>query len=153
MEKGAPKKRLYLDVCTLCRPFDDQSAMRIQLETNAFYLMMQNIEDGRYEMVISPVHAAEVRAIEDTKERLELTAVLQRFQSSRSWTLSEIRRRAEQLHSWKFGPADAAHVAFAEAGADYFVSCDDRLLKKCRSRQVKVIALNPVEFCIREDLR
>lgn len=44
-------KKLYLDVCTLCRPFDDQNVMRIRLETDAFYLILQNIQNGKYEMM------------------------------------------------------------------------------------------------------
>ena len=35
------KLKLYLDVCTLCRPFDDQNRMRIRLETDSYYLIMQ----------------------------------------------------------------------------------------------------------------
>jgi len=31
---------IYLDVCTLCRPFDDQSFLRIRLETDAVNLIM-----------------------------------------------------------------------------------------------------------------
>ncbi|MCL4321813.1 MAG: hypothetical protein M0016_00195 [Deltaproteobacteria bacterium] len=27
------KKLIYIDVCALCRPFDDQSLLRIRLET------------------------------------------------------------------------------------------------------------------------
>jgi hypothetical protein len=29
----SPERRVYLDVCTLCRPFDDQTHIRIRLET------------------------------------------------------------------------------------------------------------------------
>jgi hypothetical protein len=36
-------KTLYLDVCTYCRPFDNQDALRIRLETEAFYLILQHI--------------------------------------------------------------------------------------------------------------
>ena len=50
------KKKLYFDVCTLCRPFDDQNKMRIHLETDAFYLILQNIINGKFEMIVSPVH-------------------------------------------------------------------------------------------------
>ena len=30
-------KTLYLDVCFLCRPFDDQNQLRICLETDAMF--------------------------------------------------------------------------------------------------------------------
>ena len=56
------KKALYLDVCTLCRPFDDQSQMRIRLETNAYYLILQAIRNTHYDMLVSAVHFEEVSA-------------------------------------------------------------------------------------------
>ena len=66
------RKRLYLDVCTLCRPFDDQSQMRIRLETNAYYLILQALQDARYVIVVSPVHFEEANAISDAEERREI---------------------------------------------------------------------------------
>ncbi len=42
----------------------------------------------------------------------------------------EVESRAHQLVALTFSPLDALHVAFAErAGARWFVTCDDRLLK------------------------
>ncbi len=43
-----------------------------------------------------------------------------------------MKKRTEDLYSLNFGIADAAHVAFAETSADYFITCDDKLLKKIR---------------------
>lgn len=146
------EQRLYLDVCTLCRPFDDQGAMRIRLETNAYYLILQSIRDQLWQMVVSPVHFQEVQAIPDPQERHEVLAVLGSYGEPIA-PLEVTRRRAEQLHSLGFGVADAAHLAFAESGADVFVSCDDRLLKKCQREHVAIPTMTPVEFCVREDLQ
>ncbi len=38
---------VYLDVCALCRPFDDQTFLRIRLETDAVNLMISKIHEGR----------------------------------------------------------------------------------------------------------
>jgi predicted nucleic acid-binding protein len=147
------RKRLYLDICTLCRPFDDQSQMRIRLETNAYYLILQALQNTRYTMVASPVHFAEANAISDVEERREIVAVLERLGTVAECDVAAARARAEDLHSRKFGLADAAHVAFAEATADVLISCDDRLVKKCRREKVAVTTMNPVEFTIVEDLK
>ena len=71
--------RIYVDVCTLCRPYDDQHLMRIRLETDAFYLILQHIQNGRYTMIVSPVHFREVVAIAEPHERAEVTALLRRY--------------------------------------------------------------------------
>ena len=146
-------KRLYLDICTLCRPFDDQSQMRIRLETNAYYLILQALQDARYTMVVSPVHFEEATAISDVEERREIIAVLERLGTAAECDVAAARARAEELRARKFGLADAAHVAFAEATTDVFISCDDRLVKKCRREKVAVTTMNPVEFTIVEDLK
>ena len=65
-------KSVYLDVCTFCRPYDDQSLMRIRLETDALYLILQHVQNSRYTMIVSPVHVREVDAIEEPHERLEV---------------------------------------------------------------------------------
>ena len=150
---GQKPKRLYLDICTLCRPFDDQSQMRIHLETNAYYLILQALQNARYTMVVSPVHFEEANAISDVEERQEIVAVLESLGTTAECDVAAARARAEYLHARKFGLADAAHVAFAEATADIFISCDDRLVKKCRREKVVVTTLNPVEFTIAEDLK
>lgn len=151
--KKIQKKRLYLDVCTLCRPFDDQNLMRIRLETDAFYLILRSIQNKVYEMMVSPVHHKEIEDIEDIYERLDVSILLDKYGVKPQYDLNEIRKRAEQLYLLKFGVADAAHIAFAEVTADFFITCDDRLLEKCNKSKVNVAVLNPVDFCLREDLR
>jgi hypothetical protein len=42
-------QKIYLDVCALCRPYDDQSYMRINLETIAVQLIFSAIEQNIYD--------------------------------------------------------------------------------------------------------
>ena len=37
-------KSVYLDVCALCRPFDDQSYLRIKMETEAVNLILAKVK-------------------------------------------------------------------------------------------------------------
>ncbi|HLN85875.1 MAG TPA: PIN domain-containing protein, partial [Candidatus Limnocylindrales bacterium] len=140
-------------VCTLCRPFDDQSVMRIRLETNAYYLMLQAVQDGKYTMVVSLAHFEEINAISDPEERREALAVLAKLGTTSEYDSTAVRARAVELHSRELGIADAAHVALAEATADFFITCDDRLLRQCKTQRVAIITMNPVEFTITEDLK
>jgi len=94
MNKGVLKKKLYMDVCTFCRPFDDQHMMRIRLEADAFYLILQNIKNKNYDMVVSPVHFREIKAIEDLHERFELITLLNKFGIKPSYNLHRVRDRS-----------------------------------------------------------
>jgi hypothetical protein len=144
---------LYLDVCTLCRPFDDQSLLRIRLETDSYYLILQAIQDGDYGLLVSPVHLLEVDAIQNLVERNEIKAALGQQGTSCDGDRRSIRHRAEELAEQGMGLADAAHVAFAEVCADYFISCDDRLLKQCRRLGAPIKVMTPVAFCEQEELK
>ncbi len=152
-ENAGMKKRLYVDVCTLCRPYDDQNLLPIRLETDAYYLIMTHIEQGRYMAVVSPVHFAEVADISDVYQRVEVENLLKRFHAGSTYSAVAMRDRAEELIRLKFGVADAAHVAFAEVLADVLISSDKTLIKRCRTCRVKVEAYDPLEFVTRESLQ
>lgn len=143
---------MYLDVCTLCRPFDDQHRMRIRLETDSYFLVMQAIQNGTYELLYSKVHEKEIAAINDMLERTEIFETIYQNGKRCSGDFKSIRKRANELVNAGLGIADAAHVAFAEVNADYFISCDDRLIKRSKRENVDVMMMTPVEFCVQENL-
>lgn len=147
-------KILYLDVCTICRPFDDQHQLRIRLETDSVFLILRYIEKGLYRAAVSPVHLTEVADIKGTEERLEIEELLRRFDAtSPACDIGKARTRAEMLCVAGFGVADAAHVAFAEQTANFFITCDDKLLKRCKKSDLNIVACSPVEFVSQEVLK
>jgi predicted nucleic acid-binding protein len=143
-------KTLYLDVCALCRPFDDQNQLRIRLETDAVFLILRRIEMGLYRAVVSPVHHNEISAFRETSERLEMESLLNRLDNSCECDFNKVRYRTEGLIDIGFGIADAAHVAFAEQLAEVFITCDDKLLKRCAQTALRIIAINPLEFIAKD---
>ena len=145
-------KRVYLDVCALCRPFDDQAQMRIRLETEAVQLILSHVRSGDLTLVVSPVHDVEINAIDVSIERGHLSSMLNEVGSRVAFDLHRARRRAEQLTEEGLGPADAAHLAFAEMAAASFVTCDDRLIRQCRRIQPNVWCGDPMAFCSEENL-
>jgi len=146
-------KKIYLDVCVLSRPFDDQNYLRIQMETIALNLILSYVKVGKYKMLVSPVHFKEIEAISDDFERLELQIILESYGNGIQGDKETIRKIAEKYYQKGFGVADAAHVAYAEyAGAD-FISCDDKLIKKCIRNKVKIWCGNPITFCEKEGLK
>jgi predicted nucleic acid-binding protein len=147
------KALVYLDVCALSRPFDDQSFLRIRLETEAVNLILSKVQEGRFRLAVSSVHLAEIRAISDPLERLKLLSIIEKYGVLLDIDKAKARKRAEELVSLGFGPADAAHVAFAEKGNASFITCDDKLLKKCVKYAKVVWCGSPVRFCTEEDLR
>jgi predicted nucleic acid-binding protein len=147
------QKRVYLDVCILCRPFDDQAQARIHLETNALELILTHIRESALEFIVSPTHNAEINSIQNSEERQHLFLLLNELGTTPKWNLQAIRQRAETLSNAGMGVADAAHVAFAEyAGAD-FVTVDDRLLKQCQRLGLKMWSGSPLAYCDKESFK
>lgn len=146
-------KKIYLDVCALCRPYDDQTYTRIHLENIAVQLILGSVEKGLYHLVYSPVHEKEIFSISDDFERYDLFYLLRENAIKIPTAGSQQRKRADELVSYGLGIADAAHLAYAEIEGAEFVSCDDKLLKRCAKTNVKIWVGNPLMFCDKEDLK
>lgn len=146
-------QQVYLDVCVLCRPFDDQQQARIFLETGAFNLILTHIRETERELIVSPAHQVEISAIHSSEERQHLLLLLKQFGKQPDLDLLAVRQRAEELANAGMGIADAAHVAFAEFAQADFVTVDDRLLQLCRRLKIRVWCGSPLAYCDKENLR
>lgn len=144
---------IYIDVCALSRPFDEQHYLRIRIETESVNLILSKVREGDYKLLFSPVHIKEIEAIPDVYERIELQMLLERLGESLKVDMSTTRLRAEGLVNLGFGVADAAHIAFAEQAGASFISCDDKLIKKCLDHDIDIWCGSPVAFCEKEGLK
>jgi predicted nucleic acid-binding protein len=136
--------KIYLDTSVYNRPFDDQTQPRIWLETLALALILQLVEEGEATLINSSVLEFEnsknpFSLRQDWMMRcLEQATVYQRVDES-------LHERAEELERHGLRAIDSLHVACAEsADADYFLTCDDRLVKK--QKYIKVSSMNPLDF-------
>jgi hypothetical protein len=138
---------VYLDVCCLKRPFDDQSQPRIHLETEAVLALLdapgQQIEflhaaahDLENDQNPSPSRAAKVREWLATIPLADLADEV-------------LKARTTELMTLGFKNFDAFHLASAEAGhAEVFASCDARLQAAANrhAANLRVRVVNPVDL-------
>lgn len=136
--------KIYLDTSVYNRPFDDQTQPRIWLETLSLALILQWIEAGNAQLVNSAVLEYENSRNPQVLRQKWMARCLQQA-SIYQLVEPAIRARANALEKNGLGAIDALHIAASEsAGCDYFLTCDDRLLKKHKLFTVK--AMNPVDF-------
>ena len=90
-------KLVYLDVCALCRPFDDQRQARIRLETTSVELILAHVRRRTVGLIVSPAHDVEIGAIADREERTQLVFLLEQLGTRLDFDLPAARQRAEQL--------------------------------------------------------
>lgn len=126
------KVRIYLDNCSYNRPYDDQSQMRIYLETQAKLHIQDMIRKGDLELVTSYVLDYE----NDRNRSLQKKMAIERFIREYSSVYvsdrnkNEIRKYADVIMKTGVKEKDAYHVACAIiAQCKYFITTDDRLLK------------------------
>jgi len=138
--------KVYLDVCCLCRPFDDQKMIRIHLEAEAIKeILMRCTQD--WTLVTSDVISYEIFQIQDQKRLIRVRDITALAQERIEWD-EQLDQRAGELMSTGIDAMDALHVASAERAMAVFVTTDDALIKNISKMQPNIIIriCNPVDL-------
>lgn len=144
---------IYLDICAFKRPFDDARSERVRREAEAVARIFEKMESGSIQFVVSPAHRFENERNPREDRRLATALWLQKAAGSVEGG-TDIDERARSLTSFGFAPLDSLHLAFAEkAGARWFVTTDDRLLKRASARhdQMHVAVVTPDQLPLDEE--
>lgn len=145
--------RVYLDVSCLNRPDDDQQQARIRLETEAISIIMERFENGHWQHLASEMTMIEIKANTSPHRRRRALSLLP-ARSAIAPLNDAIWSRALVCEKMGFKPADAVHIAAAEAlQADALLTCDDRMLKAgARNRaRLHVKIANPLTWLEEQD--
>ena len=124
--------RVYLDVCCLNRPFDDQSQSRIRLEAEAIILILARLQAREWEWWSSEAVEFEVSQSPDGDRRRRVGLLAGCAHQVAQVTPREVQR-AQTLQREGVAPLDALHVACAEqAKVDILLTTDDQLCRVAR---------------------
>ena len=135
--------RLYLDMCTFNRPFDDQNQLKIKLETEAKLFIQQGIKNGNYELVWSYILEYENSQNNYYDKR---NAILSWKNFAKIYCIEndEIIEYAENLKKINIRTKDALHIACSVyTKSNYFITTD-RQLFNLKLSDIKII--NPMTF-------
>lgn len=120
---------IYLDVCCLNRPFDDQTQERIRLEAEAVMLILNRCQNTQWQILGSEVIDDELEQTPagERKRQMMLWASLA---ITRISITEQVKSRGRELAALGFKAYDASHIACAEAAnTDVFLTTDDRMLR------------------------
>ena len=137
------KIRVYLDNCCFNRPYDNQTQLKIELETKAKLFIQNLVIKGRIELAWSYM-----LDFENSRNTYSQKAMaIQRWQSLSAIDMDEtqeILTVSSEIQSTGIKPADSLHIACAICeDCDYFISTDTRVLKYSND---KIIICDPVKF-------
>ena len=140
--------KIYMDLCCLNRPFDDQSQARVALESQAAVLILEKVDRGMHALCNSAALVVENSLSPKVQVRLEIEALLDRADI---WIGHDklIDQRAIDLRKLGFKEFDAYHIAAAEmAACDRLVTCDDNFLRAARRNvaKIRVTVTDPIRL-------
>ena len=139
--------KIYLDTCSLQRPMDDKSQIRVILEADAVLAILDACAAGQADIISSEALLFEIERNPNMARQQYAIEVLS--QASVFVSISDdVEDRARHLHAQGLSPLDALHVASSEAAlADFLCTCDDRFLRKARSMNgLKTRVVSPVDL-------
>lgn len=140
--------KIYFDTCCINRPFDDQTQVRVRLESEAILGILGRVENGKWEWVGSEVLMDEIEQMPDS-QRMSRVKLLSSFVREIVEIDEKEVERAKELQKEGFQIFDALHLACAEsAKVDVFLSTDDRLLKQAKRvlERLRVRVENPLTW-------
>lgn len=138
--------KIYLDNCCLNRPYDDQTQIRISLETQAKLYVQDLVKRKKLDLVTSYILWFENSQNPYETKRTAISEFIQKntVEYVDIDKAHIIQSKAEEIMKTGIKVKDAFHVACAiYSSCDYFLTTDDRLLKYC-TKEIQM--LNPIDF-------
>lgn len=142
--------RIYLDVCCINRPFDDQTEERIRMESEAVLAILKRCL-SEWTLIGSEAIDYEISKIPDVERRGKAERISSI--SREKVTVDEsIVSRAREIEREGLRPMDALHLACAERSADVMLTTDDEIvraaMRKSASISIKVRVMNPARWLL-----
>jgi predicted nucleic acid-binding protein len=135
--------RIYLDNCCFNRPFDDQTQLRIKIETETKQFVQRQIVLRNYELVWS--YVLDFENSRNPYEEKKLSVLKWKELSSIHCVENEfIISKAKELRKIGFKLLDSLHIACAICSeCDYFITTDKGIYNK-KADDIEVV--NPIDF-------
>lgn len=131
-------RTVYLDLCCLNRPFDDQHQARVRLEAEAVLGLIELARRGELNWIGSDILDLESSRNPDVDRRLRVEALLA-CSTSKVASAERERQRGRELQAMGFTAFDALHLACAEsAGAEVLLTTDDRLRSRAEREKARL---------------
>jgi hypothetical protein len=142
---------IYLDYNCFQRGFDDPRQIRIQMEALACQEIFLRAEEGKVRLVWSFMHEDETMLCPFPTRRYEVMR-LATLCKIRVGPREEVYKLAKSLQKrGRLSAKDAVHMACAvHAGANAFLTCDDKLIKSAKRLKLALVVMNPVDYVQQE---
>ena len=124
--------RIYLDMCCYNRPYDEQSQLKIAMETQSKLYIQRLIQNGKIELIGSYILDYECSKIPNSMRKNTIISFIYKYMTAYVGIERDelISKKAMEIMKSGAKEKDAFHVASAiYADCEYFISTDIRLLE------------------------
>jgi len=142
---------IYLDYNCFQRGFDDPQQVRIQMEALACHEIFVRAEGDKVRLVWSFMHEDEtiICPFPDRKYEALRLATLCKVRVGPEEEISKLAKVFQKKRG--LSAKDAVHLACAShIDADFFLTCDDKLIKQAKRLKLGILAMNPVDYIRQE---
>lgn len=137
--------KIYFDTCSIQRPLDDKSNIRVLAESEAILNIITFLENGFIKIVSSDILLYEMDFIKNTNRYIFMNNFLS-YAKEFIKLNDEIISISSKLIRHSIKSLDALHIATAEySGCKYFCTTDDKILKS-KIVDLKVKIKSPIEL-------
>ncbi len=143
--------RIYMDVCCLNRPFDDQTKAKIRIESDAVLAILSKCTTGEWVLLSSDVLDYEISKTPDEWKKLKVIE-LYNIAREKIEINDFIIEKALLFEKNGLKAFDSLHLASANySNADIFLTTDKDLLKKAERLEVNINTENPLNWFMEVD--
>ncbi len=137
--------KIYLDNCCFNRPFDDQTQIRIRIETEAKLKIQEEVRSGNVQLVWSYILDYENNRNPFFERKTRITGC-KKYAIDDVEETSEVLSTAGLMNKIGVHKVDSLHIACAIFSCcDYFLTTDDKILR-WKDRIVQIKINDPIGF-------
>jgi predicted nucleic acid-binding protein len=137
---------VYLDNCCYNRPFDDQTHVRIKIETLAKMHVQALVVNKEIDLAVSFISRSENNDNPFVEKKNSISRFF-KFATVYIGTenIEEIKLLRDNFMRMNIKMKDATHLACAIMGkCDYLITTDDNFIKRYKENQIQIV--NPIDF-------
>jgi hypothetical protein len=140
--------RIYMDVCCINRPFDDQTDERIRLESEAVLSILKRCL-FEWTLISSEAIDYEISKTPDVERRRKAERIMS-ISREKIIVDETIAARALEIERFGLRAIDALHISIAERSADVLLTTDDEIIRAAinKSKNFNIRIMNPVRWLL-----
>ncbi|GHT17721.1 hypothetical protein FACS1894189_4150 [Planctomycetales bacterium] len=142
--------KIYFDVCSLCRPFDEHIQPQTHLEAEAVLALIRQCRDNDWTIAASEIIDIELARVGNIEKLLQIRQLYGAATDYLEVT-DEVKQLSKQFQTNGIKLFDSLHLALAESNHyDYLLTTDIDFLRTARKLKLNVAVRNPVELLLED---